>query len=1355
MELIPVNESIDHKKLQSVWEKPKQKSFKIEYAGDVATNKDLEKLPTLWVNPNKESGTFGSFFKGWTKTFDNLASGVNWVGEKATGAIGWDSAKNFFHQNRTWWNGQAKLNDIETEKHKTAHFVGELLNPTLLMPAGVFTKGKLAIDLAKSAGAGALINGGEQALEVAGRQDLTNKQKLNRVAFASTIGAIGNGIFVPIIKKIEGKAPEVMAQLDEAYKKGDTTKVKEVLQTIKSNPEAFGITPNEAKKFEMIAYEKPIEPELIDEKPPIEMYPNYDNAVLPNNKNGMKLIPVSEKEINDIDENKLLPVYQSGKVEPKLVENLSPEPVDHPQEIKNLMDWSDKFANNYDKLTLEELKQHPYFEHIINSLKDVSAKDKRYPQKLVSKRYYNQYEGREDPALYEPNYHFEYKLSKAPIQRILKGKPTAKDLEKLKEDLQYETERILHDYKNNPELYLKNGVDENELKAQIMHALDKKDYDTIEELLPQIKDEEFVSDVANKLSVEPDERAGSIAGQYLFANANQRLAGGMLGGTYNAIENPDQNNDGYVTDEERALAFLKGFGIGALSPEALKILQKTSPKTYEKIMSLAKTETNGQPVAGAFFNGAKKDVENVAENAGKDTYKYLSDYVENNAKHRGWGDVSKGWFGDVQRLFTNTRSGEYMRVFKEMNIEKNKYNAKLENLFKVLNEMPTQAKADLIDYIENVKKDYPQEIKELGEHIKNTIGQIQQELKDAGFPPEYIDKYGVNYVARLYKDKLGVKRLSDVLKQATKGIYQQKGVRGKSVVVSEDELQKMIESGELDPAKEGEKFINGGWEKIPIANKEGYYKIRRDWTPEERERMGQIKDADIVIPLTLMRLQSMKAMKDFFEKVKGINGAIIDPKEFMEKAGIKDPAKIDAELKEQGFEKLPKNEAYGALSGKYVRRDIADDIHYLKKQVFEPSVLEDMWRKYLTAWKKSKTVYNTSAHFNNFMNNIALAWYAGMPIHQIPKYFANAFKDLRKAKQLDELEMKLYKGIATEDDLQKLSKLKNELKYLNEAKEVGLLDTSMVRDILSYGGIEDSAENLIGGKGILGKTAKFANDMYQGEDNVAKLAMYKVLREKGYSPQKAREMVTVFMPDYSEPLPIGWRALRDTGFAPFISWTYYVVPHLIKYTLKGGINSPATRKMLALIATIEGLQYLLTNGKVDLFADLNPFDETKPTNTKFIRMGIGEHNGVIDTLKIDRLIPQTMLLPTQWVGQFKQTFSGVTPSLWSAFMFGAKAYNGRPVTYESRPVARQGYDWLKYLVESYAPVPATATQAWDTFADPYVKKALYPNQKKRGVQLYLDRTPTQNWLKLLTGVNTLSYDQKELKREIQRKKNRK
>ena len=1323
-----------------------QNKPKFEYAGSIENKTIGKDLKVLNTDSNYKSSTIGSFFKGWTKTYDDLASGVNKVLEEGADLLGLDKAKEFFEENRKYWNTQSNLNDIQTAEHKGVRLAGEIINPTLLAPAGIFSKGKLATDLVKSMSAGALLGGGGEALRTIGKDNLTDAEKTNRILAGATIGGLANGIFrggIEVWKKIFDKAPYLEKELHDATYNKDTKKIDEILSHIKENPEAFGLKKSEAEKLAIIPYEKPIEPELIEEGDVIYAYPPNWHKLGNKLDNVIMLYPRPRPMLTRFPQNDRVIYAPPPSKEDKRVIYAHYNQFQYPMLPHKLSDEQNtNWLDIIPKADFETLKQHPNFNDLLERLGKISAKDKRYQWKVVTKGTLTR-DGRYIYPTYEENPFFDYALSKASVKRILNGKPTEKDIEDLRHDLLLEEKRMQQQNNLN--------IDMNELdkKSSALYYLENKDYDNLEKVLNEINDDKFKTDIANELMAHNNEKADNIASQYLFANANHRLASGFAGGTINAIQNPDQNNDGYVTDEERMIAFLKGFGLGFVTPDALRLLGKLAPETYNKIRELATTEGVNNSTAGAFV-GKGLHSKNPADDF-KDLNEYL-DYV----KSKGWTDIdSDNLLSGFNRLFRDTRSAEYNEVYSKLKQKENEFNYKMENLFRLLDELPEEHKADLVDYIENVKgKDYSPQIKQLASIIQDNIKALQDELKNAGFSPDIIDKYNIHYLARLYKDKTGLGRLGHLIR-----IYSPKGERGKIETLTKEQFKEKIANGELNPDLFNKPLYEGGIEVTELPN--GKIKVKRDWTPEEREQMKQIKDASLVIPLTLYRLHSMKLAKDFFDEVKNIDGAIINIKDYANKAEISlDEAKKI--LDKAGYTKLPKSKELGALSGQWVRKDVADDILHIKSLYFDDNRLIKAWNKYISEWKKAKTIYNPTAHFNNFVGNISLAWYAGMPLRDIPKYFKSALDDIKKVTELKDLEHKALTKSLSENEAERLKQLTNELKYYIEAKKIGLLDTSFIRDITDTSGIENNAE-LIGGKGIIGKAKQKATEWYQKEDDIAKLAMYKALRDRGFTPERAKELTTLFMPDYSKPLPKGIRVLRNTALAPFISWTYYVMPHLFKYTikdllihakqgdtregLKKTIVSKQIRKLLGLYALMEIMQSLLTEGKLSPVAD---FTDEKPKETRFIRMGINANGDDITTLKIDRLIPLTQLNPASWIGQAKQLVSGIPLSAFTFINSGVKMYNGRPVTYENRPLPRQIYDIVKYGVESYVPIPALYTQIYDTTLDNPIKNLLYPH-KKRGQQLYKDRTLPQNILKLL-GINTITYDNKVWEKEKNKKR---
>jgi hypothetical protein len=90
------------------------------------------------------------------------------------------------------------------------------------------------------------------------------------------------------------------------------------------------------------------------------------------------------------------------------------------------------------------------------------------------------------------------------------------------------------------------------------------------------------------------------------------------------------------------------------------------------------------------------------------------------------------------------------------------------------------------------------------------------------------------------------------------------------------------------------------------------------------------------------------------------------------------------------------------------------------------------------------------------------------------------------------------------------------------------------------------AVDSVPGNGTLQKMDRAAIRAYQLEDEVNKLAMYITLRERGWTPEEAKQGVNVVMPDYNQPMPKAWKFLRDSGISPFIAWNYYTVPKILR-----------------------------------------------------------------------------------------------------------------------------------------------------------------------------------------------------------------
>nr|DAI57543.1 MAG TPA: PolyVal ADP-Ribosyltransferase [Caudoviricetes sp.] len=110
-----------------------------------------------------------ALFAGAGKFPNQFGRAVNTAGEKIAGAVGADGAKQFFGENRKFFDDNVKeLDRIIAENNKEWGEVGGAIDPFLAAPAGIFTKGAKLANIAKSAGTGFALGVGMNELRNAG-----------------------------------------------------------------------------------------------------------------------------------------------------------------------------------------------------------------------------------------------------------------------------------------------------------------------------------------------------------------------------------------------------------------------------------------------------------------------------------------------------------------------------------------------------------------------------------------------------------------------------------------------------------------------------------------------------------------------------------------------------------------------------------------------------------------------------------------------------------------------------------------------------------------------------------------------------------------------------------------------------------------------------------------------------------------------------------------------------------------------------------------------------------------------------------------------------------------------------------
>ena len=332
--------------------------------------------------------------------------------------------------------------------------------------------------------------------------------------------------------------------------------------------------------------------------------------------------------------------------------------------------------------------------------------------------------------------------------------------------------------------------------------------------------------------------------------------------------------------------------------------------------------------------------------------------------------------------------------------------------------------------------------------------------------------------------------------------------------------------------------------------------LRRDFTKKEREAMGEIEDAAFNMAETGRLMTNDLAVFKLYEKIAADDVLAISDDVF--KARV-----ASGKIQEQDWvliSKEPLNQStfvagnpipkYGKLAGKYVPKEVADDLQRIQMTKDADGKIMETYLTINRVWKKSKTAWNPVVHVNNTVSNIILYDLADANY----KFMGRGFKELQK-------------GLAKEegDELYKL------------AKQYGVFDVDLVSRELTKQGREVGEELLklandanpeivnaqnysLGifrklqkkGEKAFGKgyelTAGKLENLYQLEDQAFRMGLFMDRLAKGMNPAEAAADAKKWFIDYDINAPF-INTLRRFP-TPFISYTYRVVPLLAEAAVK-------------------------------------------------------------------------------------------------------------------------------------------------------------------------------------------------------------
>lgn len=668
---------------------------------------------------------------------------------------------------------------------------------------------------------------------------------------------------------------------------------------------------------------------------------------------------------------------------------------------------------------------------------------------------------------------------------------------------------------------------------------------------------------------------------------------------------------------------------------------------------------------------------------------------------------------------------------------------------KLMKEMPEAERKLVSDVVEQELApgvNPPAHVLQIATKITQIMDDQAQELVDLGMlSQESYDRYRGKYLPRFYLKAKDTETISFFAK-----IF---GPKARMRGVAGTHLKGRGIFKEV-PAKAAHNFIKLGWEvrdpnyeyvngkvqpkqgQISGVDDTGMVMLWRDYTKDEREQMGEIRDASYRFAIGYMETQRDLAIGRLF------------------KAIASNPEWASSQPQE-GFVYIPKNEVpdaggvlkYGALAGKYVDEVVLSHISHIEDV---PDGLVRAFRQGMAFWKEGKTAMNPVSHMNNTVGNFVAAHLAGVDMWDVKSY-SKALHSLRvgDASFKEAQDAGLFSGSFSREEF--VQSLPEDFKHLAEQEGSVFKKFSDTLMRVFTWGLRDKMRNA-----------------YEFEDAFFKMAIYQKARDSGMDPQHAVDYAHKFVFVY-DTLPEGARKLRNSLF-PFFAWTYQAVPMLATAAVcyPWRFFAPA-----AILFALNKAFFLAAAGDDDdtwaeRWKKASQLEDAERTllpkymqgstlfmTPKFLRLGIDEATGLPQYINLSHMVPGGNFL------DFENQMGGVplpeilTPNhpLLNAFMAyigNRDMFSGFDMTKKPDTTSEKVQKYAEYTWKQLTPAIAIGNYHWGRLMDGMAGAT--------GVTMPIDRTgvnrhgevmPLDVAIKNMVGLKVRTFDpDNELNRSL-------
>lgn len=345
------------------------------------------------------------------------------------------------------------------------------------------------------------------------------------------------------------------------------------------------------------------------------------------------------------------------------------------------------------------------------------------------------------------------------------------------------------------------------------------------------------------------------------------------------------------------------------------------------------------------------------------------------------------------------------------------------------------------------------------------------------------------------------------------------------------------------------------------------------------------------------------------------------------------------------------------LNGKYV----PDEIHRMLTELSEPYA-QTFGTKLIGAFKYNKVILNPATHARNIMSNIVLNWWKlGIGPWRLDLYAEAARQATKGGKWVDELiESKVGYNINTFAS--------QELRGILEGPEVSRF-----------------------GKGIGSKWQKMKNsiaDMYQWEENTAKLAAYISHRKKGIDIEEAWKAAESATFNYAQVTPFIRKMRQSIWGLPFITFTLKATPVAIETALKHPVRVSIFGKIKTAIENQSDIKETARERASEPPWVKDGFFIKLPMKDKFGRSSYFDLTYIIPfgDLVSGGFFERQIVRDTGIAESIPMALVGKVPMLnFIKEISRNQDFFGRKLWKESDPIAMQTVDLMRHLTKTFAP----------------------------------------------------------------------